>query len=268
MRRRDPSGHVARPGAVRPRQGPGQPEGVSQRTPRRLPPLFPESSKNAEKTDALPAIWENKAKFDTIFDEASHGCRDGPRYDQGRGLVQGGDAEGACRIAAPAITTFARRALKFDSYNAGGLVAARFIWRSGDAEGDAWVLSVLALVGALGFCGPDLSDGLCAHPRRRSRPRSCRIQPARSRERPHPVLCRRLHLLPCGAQSGRQAAARRRLCPEIAVRHLSRSRTSRPTSRTASAPGRTEDFVRAMREGISPEGATTTRPFPIRPISG
>jgi len=27
-------------------------------------PLFPESSKNAEKTEALPAIWENKAKFD------------------------------------------------------------------------------------------------------------------------------------------------------------------------------------------------------------
>lgn len=30
-------------------------------------PLFPESSKNAEKTDALPAIWENKAKFDSIM---------------------------------------------------------------------------------------------------------------------------------------------------------------------------------------------------------
>jgi cytochrome c556 len=29
--------------------------------------LFPESSKNAEKTDALPAIWENKAKFDSIM---------------------------------------------------------------------------------------------------------------------------------------------------------------------------------------------------------
>jgi cytochrome c556 len=30
-------------------------------------PLFPESSKNAEKTEALPAIWENKAKFDGIM---------------------------------------------------------------------------------------------------------------------------------------------------------------------------------------------------------
>ncbi len=30
-------------------------------------PLFPENSKNAEKTDALPAIWENKAKFDSIM---------------------------------------------------------------------------------------------------------------------------------------------------------------------------------------------------------
>lgn len=30
-------------------------------------PLFPESSKGAEKTDALPAIWENKAKFDSLM---------------------------------------------------------------------------------------------------------------------------------------------------------------------------------------------------------
>jgi cytochrome c556 len=28
--------------------------------------LFPESSKTAEKTDALPSIWENKAKFESI----------------------------------------------------------------------------------------------------------------------------------------------------------------------------------------------------------
>jgi cytochrome c556 len=30
-------------------------------------PLFPESSKSAEKTDALPAIWENKTKFDSVM---------------------------------------------------------------------------------------------------------------------------------------------------------------------------------------------------------
>jgi cytochrome c556 len=28
--------------------------------------LFPESSKNAEKTEALPAIWDNKAKFEAV----------------------------------------------------------------------------------------------------------------------------------------------------------------------------------------------------------
>ncbi|MBB4039744.1 cytochrome c556 [Microvirga flocculans] len=30
-------------------------------------PLFPESSKSADKTEALPTIWENKAKFDSIM---------------------------------------------------------------------------------------------------------------------------------------------------------------------------------------------------------
>ncbi|WP_230530821.1 c-type cytochrome [Microvirga roseola] len=30
-------------------------------------PLFPESSRTVEKTGALPAIWENKAHFDSIF---------------------------------------------------------------------------------------------------------------------------------------------------------------------------------------------------------
>lgn len=29
--------------------------------------LFPENSKNAPKTEALPALWENKAKFETIM---------------------------------------------------------------------------------------------------------------------------------------------------------------------------------------------------------
>ncbi|HZH12282.1 MAG TPA: cytochrome c [Microvirga sp.] len=30
-------------------------------------PLFPESSKDAPKTEALPSIWQNKAKFDSIM---------------------------------------------------------------------------------------------------------------------------------------------------------------------------------------------------------
>src|SRR4028119_1993447 len=34
--------------------------------PKKFVPLFPESSKNAEKTEGLPSIWENKAKFDSI----------------------------------------------------------------------------------------------------------------------------------------------------------------------------------------------------------
>ncbi len=33
--------------------------------------LFPESSRNAEKTDALPTIWENKAKFETVGNKLS-----------------------------------------------------------------------------------------------------------------------------------------------------------------------------------------------------
>jgi cytochrome c556 len=33
--------------------------------------LFPESSKNAEKTEALPTIWENKAKFESIGSKMS-----------------------------------------------------------------------------------------------------------------------------------------------------------------------------------------------------
>ena len=32
-----------------------------------LPSLFPESTKGAEKTEALPAIWENKAEFEKHF---------------------------------------------------------------------------------------------------------------------------------------------------------------------------------------------------------
>jgi cytochrome c556 len=30
-------------------------------------PLFPENSKNVGDTEALPAIWENKAKFDAVM---------------------------------------------------------------------------------------------------------------------------------------------------------------------------------------------------------
>jgi cytochrome c556 len=32
-------------------------------------PLFPESTKNVGDTEALPAIWENKAKFDGIMNK-------------------------------------------------------------------------------------------------------------------------------------------------------------------------------------------------------
>lgn len=39
---------------------------VFAENPEKAGPLFPESSKNAEKTEALPTIWENKAKFDAI----------------------------------------------------------------------------------------------------------------------------------------------------------------------------------------------------------
>src|SRR5919112_4513672 len=39
---------------------------VLAENPKKFVTLFPESSKNAEKTEALPTIWENKAKFDSI----------------------------------------------------------------------------------------------------------------------------------------------------------------------------------------------------------
>ena len=39
---------------------------VFAENPKKFLTLFPESSKNAEKTEALPSIWENKAKFDSI----------------------------------------------------------------------------------------------------------------------------------------------------------------------------------------------------------
>jgi cytochrome c556 len=34
---------------------------------RKLPPLFAESTKGVEKTEALPTVWENKAEFDKLF---------------------------------------------------------------------------------------------------------------------------------------------------------------------------------------------------------
>lgn len=37
--------------------------------------LFPESSKDAPKTEALPAIWENKAKFDSIMTKLSQDAK-------------------------------------------------------------------------------------------------------------------------------------------------------------------------------------------------
>ena len=34
---------------------------------KKLPALFPDTSKTGGKTEALPSIWENKAKFEGIF---------------------------------------------------------------------------------------------------------------------------------------------------------------------------------------------------------
>jgi cytochrome c556 len=36
-------------------------------TAKKLPPLFPETSKGAPKTEALPTVWENKAEFEKLF---------------------------------------------------------------------------------------------------------------------------------------------------------------------------------------------------------
>ncbi len=36
-------------------------------TAKKLPPLFPESTKTAAKTEALPTVWENKAEFEKLF---------------------------------------------------------------------------------------------------------------------------------------------------------------------------------------------------------
>jgi cytochrome c556 len=34
---------------------------------KKLPQLFPESTKGVAKTEALPTVWENKAEFDKLF---------------------------------------------------------------------------------------------------------------------------------------------------------------------------------------------------------
>ena len=34
---------------------------------KKLPPLFPESTKDVPKTEALPTVWENKAEFERLF---------------------------------------------------------------------------------------------------------------------------------------------------------------------------------------------------------
>jgi cytochrome c556 len=44
---------------------------VLAENPKKFVTLFPESSKNAEKTEALPSIWENKAKFESYGTKAS-----------------------------------------------------------------------------------------------------------------------------------------------------------------------------------------------------
>ena len=36
-------------------------------TAKKLPVLFPESTKGAEKTEALPSVWESKAEFEKLF---------------------------------------------------------------------------------------------------------------------------------------------------------------------------------------------------------
>jgi cytochrome c556 len=44
---------------------------VFAENPKKFVTLFPESSKNAEKTEALPTIWENKAKFEATGNKLS-----------------------------------------------------------------------------------------------------------------------------------------------------------------------------------------------------
>jgi cytochrome c556 len=44
---------------------------VFAENPKKAASLFPESSKDAPKTEALPTIWENKAKFDSIMTKLS-----------------------------------------------------------------------------------------------------------------------------------------------------------------------------------------------------
>jgi cytochrome c556 len=42
---------------------------------KKIPPLFPENSKTGGDTKALPAIWENKADFDSIAAQLDKGAQ-------------------------------------------------------------------------------------------------------------------------------------------------------------------------------------------------
>ena len=56
-------------------------------------PLFTEDTKGAEKTGALPALWDSKAQFDFDPGEVWPGRQGRHGVDQGRGDHEGGAAE-------------------------------------------------------------------------------------------------------------------------------------------------------------------------------
>ena len=117
-------------------------------------------------------------------------------------------------------------------------------------------LAILGVFGFLALTSPSAYRLIRPEPAARGRPHSgCG-------ERPHPVLRRRLHLLPCGSQSGGQAAARRRLCAEIPLRHLPRSQYLAAQAGRHRLLDARADFVRAMREGVSPDGRHYYPAFP------
>ena len=58
---------------------------------KKLPPLFPESTKGVEKTEALPTIWENKAEFEKLFASLDCSVPESACRHYRRGLVQGPD---------------------------------------------------------------------------------------------------------------------------------------------------------------------------------
>ena len=170
------------------------------------------------------------------------------------------------RIAAPAITSSARRAPDLTTLRMGGLWAARFIWRSRRCVRRSSGWSRWSFSECSGFWRLTSPSAYRAHPRG-SASGARRQSHAGSRERPHPVLRRRLHVVPCGAEPGRQAAARRRLCPEISLRHVPRS------EHLAAQAGR-HRLLDARRissapcaRASSPGRRHSIRLFPIRPIS-